>query len=258
MNRTARFTLFIAVVSVAAPSLGCVYSVKGRVLADGRAIRFRVANAPCPAAVAGLAVLGPAPMAYAPPPVAYAQAPVEYAPPPVMMAPQLVVPPPPVVVPPVVVAPAAPPPRPERMPFLALKYAPGASAPVALSNGVETGGVGFAHSVGLELRVARWLAVRSDYEMRPEGRSWDMVGLKLSPFSRWVLRPYASVSLSGSEAYALPGKFQLGMVGAAGLDLFFGRHFFLEAEARYRVSPSDCCREVPHLTGLLGAGVAFF
>ncbi len=87
-----------------------------------------------------------------------------------------------------------------------------------------------------------------------------MLGLKVWLLPPWAFRPYGSVSLAGSEAYAAPGKYQLGVSVAAGADLFFGKHFFLEAEARYRVSPGpgECCREVPHLSGLIGAGIALF
>jgi hypothetical protein len=143
--------------------------------------------------------------------------------------------------------------------LLAIKYAPGASSPVAWATQPEFGGFGFAHSVGLELRLSRWFALRSDFEMRNTGRSWDMLGLKVWLIPSWALKPYASVSVSGSEANSFPGKFQLGMSAALGVDLMIGKHFFIEAEARYRVSPtSECCREVPTLTGLVGGGVAFF
>lgn len=93
--------------------------------------------------------------------------------------------------------------------------------------------------------------------MRATSRSWDAAGLKLSlPIP--VLSPYVSGSLSASEAYNSPGRYSLGAVAAAGVDLKIGRHFFIEGEVRYRVAPGDCCREEPQLSALIGAGVAFF
>jgi hypothetical protein len=259
MPRLIRIALFIAVAGISSEAVACVYSAKGRVYENGRAYRFRVNSAPCPDQAAPYA---PPAVAYAPPvyqapvpppPVVYAPPPAYYPPPPVYYAP------PPVVVAPTVVAPAPPPkPKRQRPALLAVKWSPGGSAAVDWGTGVS--GFGFAHSVGLELRPLGWLSARSDFEWRPEGRSWDIIGPKVSLFPSSALRPYASVSLAASEAYASPGKWQLGLSAAAGLDLFFGRHFFIEAEARYRVSPGpgDCCREVPHFTALVGGGVAFF
>jgi hypothetical protein len=257
MPRLTRIALIVAIAGVSSEALACVYTAKGRVVASGRSYRFRVHNAPCPEVAAAVVT---APPAYAPPPVAYVQPGYEALPPPPMVYAPQVYPPPPVVVAPMVVAPAPRPrPRDDRPSLIAVKYAPGASAAVDWGSG--TGPAGFSHSLGLELRPWRWLALRSDFEWRQEGRSWDIIGAKLWLFPpSWALRPYGSVSLSGSEAYALPGKYQLGVVVAAGADLFFGKHFFIEAEVRYRVSPGpgECCREVPHLTGLIGGGVAFF
>jgi hypothetical protein len=142
---------------------------------------------------------------------------------------------------------------------LALKYMPGASATVALDEaGFRAGQPGFAHSPGLELRLANWFALRSDLEFRQDSRTWDMLGAKLSLFPNSAVRPYASVSLGATELLADPGRYSLGVAGAGGLDVFFGRHFFLEAEVRYRVMPGACCSEVPSLTGVVGLGVAFF
>lgn len=253
MSRLTRVALIMAIAGLSSQALGCVYTAKGRVYANGRAYRFRVQNAPCPDTTEALVV---APPAYAAPPPVYVQPMYEPLPPPpiVFAAPQPVY-----ASPPVVVAPAPPrPPKDDRPALIALKYAPGASAAVDWGSGA--GSFGITHSVGLEVRLSRWFALRSDFEMRPEGRSWDMIGLKVWLFPPWALRPYGSVSLAGSEAYAAPGKYQLGVSAAAGADLFFGKHFFLEAEARYRVSPGagECCREVPHLSVLIGGGVAFF
>ncbi|HEY0880873.1 MAG TPA: hypothetical protein VGD87_05055 [Archangium sp.] len=197
-----------------------------------------------------------------PPPVAY------YAPPPVYVAP----PPPPVVyspppmvyaapvaVAPVVVQQKAAAPVDNRPGFLAVKYMPGASAGVSLLDGdlsVDT--PSFAHSPGLELRLTRWLSLRSDLEFRKNGRTWDMLGVKGSLFPNSPVKPYASVSFAGNENYDNPGKYSFGFAAAAGLDVFFGKHFFLEAEVRYRVTPGACCSEVPSVTGVVGGGVAFF
>jgi hypothetical protein len=141
--------------------------------------------------------------------------------------------------------------------FLGLKYLGGSAALVDWSNGMSMTGLGFAHSFGLETRFTNWFGLRSDFEMRPDSRSWDLLGAKL-----WIptqtFKPYLSGSLAMTEAYALPGKMHWGFVAAAGIDIWIGKHFFIEAEARYRVSPGDCCRDEPHLTGLIGAGVAFF
>ncbi len=258
MRRAARFAQLFALLALAPQLSGCFYAHgrHGRLVVGPPAVQLRI-SAP--------ALVVPPPPAYLPPP----PPPAVMVAPPVVMAPPVVVAPPvveapvaaaPVVAaPPVVVAPAPPPPpEPERPALLAVKYAPGASATVAINPGVELGGWGFTHSLGVEVRLARWLALRSDYELRQEGRSWDLVGVKVWPFPGWVLKPYLSASLSGSEAWSDPGKYQLGMMAALGLDLFIGRHFFIEAEARYRVTPTDCCRQVPHLSALAGVGVAFF
>ncbi len=264
MTRLTRAALVAAL--VLAPSVfACTYTAKGKVWVPGaRAYKFRIVNAPCPDQVAPppqyVAAAPPVyvpvpPPAYAPPPEAlpFVPAPMPappgyYAPPPVVVAPA-----------PVVVA------RPQRHEDegpsrFGIKYLPGISTAIGFANGPQTGAIGFGQSLGLELRLSRWFALRSDYELRPEGRSWDMLGLKVWLIPSWVIKPYASVSVAGSESYSAPGKFQLGVSAAVGADLMLGRHFFIEAEARYRVSPGqgDCCREVPHLTALVGGGVAFF
>lgn len=276
MPRLVRIALVVAVVGVSAPALACSHGHVGEggfsINLAGLQLGFAVHSHahPChiqqPVVVPQPYVVSPPvvvpPPAYIPPP-----APVYVAPPaPVYVAPS----PPPVVYVPVPTPAPAPPPAPapvvvqqaaavvvDRPALLAVKYTPGTSAVVGWGDSVSVNGLGFAHSVGLELRPSRWFSLRSDFEMRPDGRSWDMIGAKFS-LPNETFRPYASVSLSGSESKALPGKYQLGVAGAAGLDVFLGKHFFLEAEARYRVSPGDCCREVPHLTALVGGGVAFF
>jgi hypothetical protein len=203
---------------------------------------------------------------------AYSEPPIVYAPPPapVVVQQQPVYTAPPIVyaqpVPQQVVAANAPlvvqqpkPARDDRPGFLAVKYMPGFSTAVAAPDGqVQLGTPSFAHSPGIELRLTRWLALRSDLEFRNDSRTWDMVGVKLSPLPWKVFKPYASVSFSGNENLSNPGKFSFGFAGAAGIDLMFGKHFFLEAEARYRMSPGSCCSEVPTITGVVGGGFAFF
>lgn len=182
-----------------------------------------------------------------PPPPVYVAPPVVYAPPPLVVA-----------APPVVQAKVAQA-RDDRPGFLAVKYMPGVSSNVSLSSeSLDFGSPTFAHSPGLELRLTRWFSLRSDLEFRRDGRTWDMLGLKLSLFPSSSVKPYASVSFSGSEHRLNPGKYLLGVAGAAGLDVFLGKYFFLEAEARYRVAPGACCSEVPTVSGLIGGGVAFF
>jgi hypothetical protein len=130
---------------------------------------------------------------YTQPQVVYAQpAPVYVAPPPQ----QVVYSNPPLVyAPPVVQAKAAPPPPDDRPNFLALKYMPGVSSNITTSNGdMSFGGPTFAHSPGVELRLTRWLSLRSDLEFRKEGRTWDMLGVKLSLLPNSPVKPYASVS----------------------------------------------------------------
>ena len=140
---------------------------------------------------------------------------------------------------------------------LAIKYLPGLSTSFVLNDVLAVERPRLAHSLGLELRFNHWLTLRSDYEMRAASHSWDIAGLKVSlPIP--LIAPYVSASLSASEAYREPGRYQFGAVAAAGLDLKLGRHFFIEAEGRFRVAPGSCCREEPQVSALIGAGVAFF
>lgn len=287
MTRILQAVTVAAVVGVSAPSFACSRHAHGSIAVSlgNLFFGFGVQAAPCPAPII---VAQPAPVYVAPPPAVYVAPPPPvyvappvpvYAPPPVVMAPPpvaYVAPPAPVYVPtppPVVAAPpmvAAPPvaaaasvsvqvekredPKPA---FLGLKYLGGSAALVDWSTGMSLSSLGYTHSIGLEGRFNRWFGLRSDFEMRSDSRSWDLIGAKL-----WVptstFKPYASVSLAMTEAYSQPGQMHWGLVGAAGLDIWLGKHFFIEAEARYRVSPGDCCRAEPHLSGLIGAGVAFF
>lgn len=270
MTRILQAVTVAAVVGLSAPSLACSRHAHGSIAVSLGPLYFGfgVAASPCPAP---LIVPQPAPVYVAPPPPVYVVPPAPaYSPPPVVMAPppaaSAAPPPPPVVpAPPLVPAPAPvasvsaqvdkrEKPKPA---FLGLKYLGGSAALVDWSSGVSLSGLGYAHSFGLEGRFNRWFALRSDLELRTDSRSWDVIGAKL-----WVptstFKPYASVSLAMTEAFARPGQMHWGLVGAAGLDIWIGKHFFLEAEARYRVSPGDCCRAQPHLSGLVGAGIAFF
>lgn len=293
MTRILQAVTIAAVVGLSAPAFACSrHHHHGSIaIALGNLFfGFSASALPCSTPI----VVAPQPVYVAPPPPVYVAPPAPvyvappapvYQPPPVVMAPPPVayVAPTPVYVPtppPVVVAPTAPPmvavpvvpsaapaaasvsvtverkatPRPA---FLGLKYLGGSAALVDWTSGVELSGLGYAHSIGLETRFTNWLALRSDFEMRPDSRSWDLIGAKLWLPTR-TFKPYLSGSLAMSEAYAMRGKMHWGFVGAAGIDIWLGKHFFIEAEARYRVSPGDCCRDVPHLTGLIGAGVAFF
>lgn len=210
------------------------------------------------------------------PPVVYVQpAPVYVQPPPVVMAP----PPPPMVQappvyvapPPVVVQPAPPvrvetrtvtvtQPAPERPALIGVKYTPGLSGIFTASNSsVGFSGARFTHSAGLEARLSRWVALRSDVELRNDSRSFDVIGAKVwLAGADWKVKPYLSASLSGTMTDSRPNALSVGVVGAGGLNVFFGKHFFLEAEVRYRALPNACCTEVPQLTGVVGGGVAFF
>lgn len=236
--------------------------------------RRRVVVAPPPVVVQQPVYVQPPPVYVQPAPV-YVQPPpvyVEPAPPPVVMAPP---PPPPMVSAPVVVTPAPvvvqqpapqvvvrapPPPAPERPALIGLKYTPGISGIFTSSpNSVGFSGARFTHSAGLEARLSRWFALRSDVELRNDSRSFDVIGLKAwLAGADWKVKPYLSVSLSGTNSDSRPNALSIGAVGAAGLDIFFGRHFFLEAEVRYRALPGSCCTEVPQITAVAGAGVAFF
>ncbi len=214
-----------------------------------------------------------APMVEATPPPIYVAPEPEFCAPPIVEAPMpvfvaprpppvrvYVAPPRPVVpVPVVVAAPAVvdePPPGPS---LIALKYMPGAAANVGFKDGFEprVEGLAFSQSAGVEVRLGRFFALRSDGELRQDGRSWDVIGAKLSLFPSSIVRPYASASLSLSDSPRLPGAIHVSVMGAGGLDIAIGRHFFIEGEIRYRRVPG-CCGEEGRVTALVGAGVAFF
>jgi hypothetical protein len=208
-------------------------------------------------------VMAPAPV-YVQPQIVYQQPPVVMAPPPmVQAAPVSVAPPPPVVVqqpPPRVVTRTVTAPAPERPALIGLKYTPGLSGVFTSSPGaVSFSGARFTHSAGLEARLSRWFALRSDVELRNNSRSFDVIGAKVwLAGADWVVKPYLSASLSGTMVDSRANALTVGVVGAGGVDVFVGKHFFLEAEVRYRALPGSCCTEVPQVTGVVGAGVAFF
>jgi hypothetical protein len=143
--------------------------------------------------------------------------------------------------------------------FLGFKYLGGTTVTLPGRNGPTEGTrSGFnTHTIGLELRPLMWLSVRSDLEIGPNASSWDMLGLKLS-LPNTFFRPYVSASVSGSVVYAKNDTVAFGLTGAAGLDLFFGRRFFLEAEARYRALPSGCCDVPGSITASIGGGIVLF
>lgn len=295
MKQALRVVLVLSV-AVAAPVLACEHGhdhTSGVSVNIGplQLLGVRV-HTPCHDLVVPVPVLAPAvaeaealpepPVVVAQPTVIYAPPPVYvspparrvayYSPPPMVAGPPVVMVTPPVVIPaaplpvaspqPIIVAaPPAPEPAPERPSIVALKYTPGASAGVNWGSSTQAGGlsgVAFSQTFGLEFRVARWLAIRGDVEFRKGGHSYDPFGLKVWVAPGAVLRPYLSASLSASDSSNNPGRLAVGIVGATGLDLMLGRHFFFEAEVRYRLIPGTCCRDVPQLTGVLGAGVAFF
>lgn len=260
MLRLVRLFSALAIVVSSTSALACRTSGLGVQL--GSVFLGFSKNRPCPPWVVAQAVVpiaAPPPPVYAPPPPVYSPPPVVYAEPPVVYTAPPVVYAPPVVTPAPVVRAKPAPPRNDRPGFLALKYMPGASSDISLGAGrVGFDTVGFAHSPGIEFRLTRWLSLRSDLEFRQGGRTWDMLGVKLSLFPRSPVKPYASVSFGANENYLNPGKFSFGLAGAAGLDVFLGRYFFLEAEVRYRATPGACCSDVPSLTAVVGGGVAFF
>jgi hypothetical protein len=213
----------------------------------------------------------PAPVYVQPPPV-YVQPPVVMSPPPIVMAapavvmappPMVAAPPPPVQAPPPqqVVARAPPVREPERPALIGVKYQPGFTGLLTSAPGSVGFSEGrFVHGVGLEARLSRWFALRSDVELRPDSRSYDIIGAKVwLAGADWKVKPFLSASLSGSEFDLRPNALAIGVVGAGGVDFFFGRHFFLTAEVKVRALPgSGCCTEVPRVTASAGAGVAFF
>jgi hypothetical protein len=223
----------------------------------------------------------PAPVYYVAPPPVYAPPPVvaSYSPPPAptYYAPAAIPPPPEMVVAPVAV-------RDDRIPRLAVKWAPlgitNLQAPPSTSGGSTNNFPINAGNVGLEYRFSNgYWAVRSDFEYGLYGGAWDFLSLKLSLFKNSFLRPYLSGGITGTNVYdhnvstGITTKTpSVGGVAAGGLDLFLGKHFFIEAEVKARVFavPAGGQSTIPanqtasafsptsQFSGMLGAGVAFF
>jgi hypothetical protein len=189
-------------------------------------------------------------------PVAVSPAPVYAAPGPVYVTPvpvaPIVVAPPPA---PVVVAAPMVVTHEETVQRLAAKWMPGISAPVSWEDRAIGPG-SFTNNIGVEARINRYFAVRGDLELRNGVRNWDIPGIKLSAFPGHRVHPFASISLSITQADATPGKVSLGYMAAAGLDITLFRYFFITGEVRYSDVPGNCCA-LPRVTGLVGAGVQF-
>ena len=240
MPRLVRLIAVLSIVGVSAPAFAC--RDRGGVGIQLGHLFLGIRGRPCPQVVMVQAQPLPPVSSY------QQQAPVAYSPPPMIYAQPL----------PVVQARVVPPPS-TRPGFLAFKYMPGFStSPSLVNDTIYLNDSGFAHSPGIEMRLTRWLSLRSDLEFRQGGRTWDILGVKVSLFPSSPVKPYASVSFGGNESYANRGKYAFGLAAAGGLDVFFGKHFFLEAEVRYRMTPGNCCSSVPALTGVIGGGVAFF
>ncbi len=238
MPRLVRLFAVLSIVGVSIPAHAC--RERGGVGIQLGHLFLGIRGRPCPQVV----VVQAQPL----PPVAYYTQEAQYSSPPMIYAQPAQV----------VQAQVVPPPS-TRPGFLAVKYMPGFStSPSLLGGAIALDDTGFAHSPGIELRLTRWLSLRSDLEFRQGGRTWDILGVKLSLFPSSPVKPYASVSFGGNENYANRGKYSFGLAAAGGLDVFFGKHFFLEAEVRYRMTPGACCSSVPALTGVVGGGVAFF
>ena len=249
MKRLVRLIAVLSIVGVATPALAHCRAGGGVGIQLGSVFFGFSKRSNCPPPVVYAQPLPPVAYYTQQPQVVYAPPPVGYSPPPMMYAQPA----------PVVQQRVAPPPD-DRPGLLAIKYMPGVSTNPSISGAgaLDFDATAFAHSPGLEVRLTRWLSLRSDLEFRKGGRTWDMLGVKLSLFPQSPVKPYASISFSGNENYANPGKFSFGFAGAGGLDVFIGKTFFLEAEVRYRMTPGACCSEVPALTGVIGGGVAFF
>lgn len=199
---------------------------------------------------------------FSPPPMVIAQpvvvAPVAAAPPPVVAVPVPVpvpAPAPVAVAAPVVVAQV--PQEDTSFRRLAVKYSPGLSA-VVDTDAKEFGPATFTNVIGAEFRLSRYFALTGGLELREGSRSWQIPGLKVSLFPSSRVHPFAQASLAINQVDGTPAnRFSLGVVGSAGLDIAIFRWLFLTAEARYAVTPGNCCA-LPRVAGLVGAGVQFF
>ncbi|MBL8953482.1 MAG: hypothetical protein JNK82_22090 [Myxococcaceae bacterium] len=140
---------------------------------------------------------------------------------------------------------------------VALKYAPGMSAVLDMENR-ELGPASFTNVIGAEFRISRYFALVGGVELRQGARSWQIPGLKVTLFPSSRVHPFASASLALNQVDGQPSnRFSLGVLGAAGLEINVFRWLFLTAEARYAVTPGNCCA-LPRVGGLVGVGVQFF
>ncbi len=270
MSAIVRAAVVVAALTASTPALACHRGFHSHLGAETISIGLggfpfftlgvAVAHAPCPAYVAPPVVVQQVPVYVPapPPPPQVVQVPVYVQAPPLVAAPPVVAVPTPTYIPapaPVVVAAPRVAER-EGPNHLAFKYMTGVLGDVSNGLGSATGAGGLS-SLGAELRLSRWFALRSDFEQRGSGRSYDFLGVKLWLDNDSPFRPYASVSVTGEHPASRPGNSYLGLVGAAGVDLFLGRYLFLEAEARVR-SVHDCCGESLLASGTVGGGIAFF
>ncbi len=239
-------------------------------------VEAEVEPLPPPPPLVQVEVVQPAPLP-ALPPAPLVQ--VEVTPPPrPAPAPARVVVAAPVVAPAPVVVARPPPPQvraepepreevdPDRTPRVAVKWAPFARSVMDLDRLTSELSLN-AGSVGLEYRMGRYLALRTDVQYSRDGALWDIAALKLSVFPNSFVRPFISGGLSGIRLVELGSgtrvdSTRLGVVAGAGLNLFFGKHVFLEAEAKFRHYSDDpfndmAVRNLSQWTALIGAGVAF-
>ncbi len=226
----------------------------------------------------GLAVGAAAPVyAYEAPPLVEVEVEEAPEPPPLVEVEVLPPPPPPVVVqvaprpPPQVRAPPPPAeeeePAPERPPRVAVKWAPLARSMMSLDSLSGRLFEPNAGSVGLEYRFSRYWALRTDLQYSRDGALWDVAAAKFSLFPNSFFRPFASGGVSGIRLVELGtgtrvDSTRLGVVASAGLNLFFGKHVFLEAEGKFRHYLDDpfndmAVRNLSQWTVLIGGGVAF-
>jgi hypothetical protein len=161
---------------------------------------------------------------------------------------------------------AVPPPEePWRPGRVALKYSPNYAGTLVTSpSEVGLSGGSFSHGLGLEVRLSRWFALRTDVDFSRGRRTFDALGAKLwLAGGEWRVKPFISGGLSLTQLDARPQGVWVGYYGSAGLDIFVGKHLFFTAEARYRPMPESCgcsatTAAVHQVSGVVGVGVAFF
>lgn len=156
-----------------------------------------------------------------------------------------------------------PPEAPWRPGRVAFKYSPNYSGTlVTAPSAVGLADGGFSHGLGLEVRLSRWFALRSDADFSRGRRTFDALGAKLwLAGGDWRVKPFVSAGVSVTQLDARPQALWVGAYGSGGLDVFVGKHLFFTAEVRYRPMPNTCsaCAEPIHqVSGVAGVGVAFF